>query len=237
MKVRMGPADTRSTPLSVRHAAFAAALLAFTAGFVDTCGFIALFGLFTAHVTGNFVLIGAVAAGQGHGLLAKLLALPVFIAVVALAHFAAGRGGPGSARTLLLTQAALLALCIAFGTIAAPIQSPDVPLAVLTGMTAVAAMAVQNAASRGVFANLAPTTVMTGNVTQLTIDLVDLFTGVITDRAATVVRIRKTWPAVVVFTAGSAAGAFAFTAVGFSGLAVPIIAVLTLVVQLRASTH
>jgi uncharacterized membrane protein YoaK (UPF0700 family) len=33
--------------------------LAFVAGFLDTCGFVALFGLFSAHVTGNFVLLGA----------------------------------------------------------------------------------------------------------------------------------------------------------------------------------
>ena len=59
-------------------------LLAFTGGFVDTLGFVALFGLFTAHVTGNFVLIGAAMAGDGHaGVVGKLLALPTFVIGVA----------------------------------------------------------------------------------------------------------------------------------------------------------
>jgi uncharacterized membrane protein YoaK (UPF0700 family) len=34
-------------------------LLSFTAGFVDTASFLGLEGLFTAHVTGNFVTLGA----------------------------------------------------------------------------------------------------------------------------------------------------------------------------------
>ena len=36
--------------------------LGFLAGYADTLGFLALFGLFTAHVTGNFILIGAALA-------------------------------------------------------------------------------------------------------------------------------------------------------------------------------
>jgi len=34
-------------------------LLSFDGGFVDTAGFLGLQGLFTAHVTGNFVTLGA----------------------------------------------------------------------------------------------------------------------------------------------------------------------------------
>src|ERR1700752_713576 len=57
-------------------------LLSINAGYVDTAGFLALQGLFTAHVTGNFVTLGASLALGTSGAIAKLLALPVFCAVV-----------------------------------------------------------------------------------------------------------------------------------------------------------
>ena len=57
-------------------------LLSLTAGYVDTAGFLALQGLFTAHVTGNFVTLGASLALGTSGAIAKLLALPTFCAVV-----------------------------------------------------------------------------------------------------------------------------------------------------------
>lgn len=51
---------------------------------LDTLGFLALSGLFIAHVTGNFVTLGAAAAlGLGDAL-SKLLALPVSCLVVFL---------------------------------------------------------------------------------------------------------------------------------------------------------
>src|SRR6201994_4766303 len=58
-----------------------ALLLSLNAGFVDTAGFLALQGLFTAHVTGNFVTLGASLVLGTSGAVAKLLALPVFCAV------------------------------------------------------------------------------------------------------------------------------------------------------------
>jgi len=42
----------------VGRAVGATATLSFVGGFVDVVGFIALFGLFTAHVTGNFIMLG-----------------------------------------------------------------------------------------------------------------------------------------------------------------------------------
>src|ERR1700760_962156 len=61
-------------------------LLSLNAGYVDTAGFLALQGLFTAHVTGNFVTLAAALVLGTSGVLAKLLALPVFCAVVIFAR-------------------------------------------------------------------------------------------------------------------------------------------------------
>ena len=67
-----------------------AALLSFNGGFVDTVGLLGLSGLFVAHVTGNFVTLGAALVLGSHGILNKILALPEFIAVIALARLAGG---------------------------------------------------------------------------------------------------------------------------------------------------
>src|SRR5436305_14006063 len=85
-------------------------VLAFTSGYVDTLGFVGLFGLFTAHVTGNFILIGSELARPTHGVLLKLLAFPAFIvAVIAARLVVLGVQGRGreAAPYLLGLQAAL----------------------------------------------------------------------------------------------------------------------------------
>jgi uncharacterized membrane protein YoaK (UPF0700 family) len=202
------------------------ALLAFTAGFVDTTGFIALFGLFTAHVTGNFVLIGAAIAGSHAGILGKLLALPMFVlAVAATRWFVLGREARGhdATRPVLAAQTVFLALFLAAGAAAPPFWSGDAPLAILAGMLGVTAMAIQNAAARTVFASLAPTTVMTGNVTQVVIDLVDM-AALRTDTGHARGRLRKMLPAVVAFAFGALAGALGYVLVGFWCLLAPIVA-------------
>src|SRR5258705_2846898 len=154
--------------------------LGFTAGYVDTVGFVALFGLFTAHVTGNFVLIGSELAQPTHGVLLKFLAFPAFIVGVAVSRLLALRMDhhERSLRaSLLALQCALLAACMLCAWRAQPIVDASAPWVLATGMLGAAAMGVQNAAARLAFSDLAPTTVMTGNVTQIVIDLVDLMRG------------------------------------------------------------
>jgi uncharacterized membrane protein YoaK (UPF0700 family) len=199
--------------------------LAFVAGFVDTCGFVALFGLFSAHVTGNFVLLGASLIQPHAGVLAKLLALPIFMVAVAGTRLFLIRSGVTRAavRGVLAAELAFLGLFLVTGVAATPVVEADALLAVLAGLLAVAAMGVQNAASRTVFAALSPTTVMTGNVTQVVIDSVDfLASSNRADKTAARARIAKFAPPVIAFTLGAGAGALGFGVGGFWCLVVPI---------------
>lgn len=226
------PGEAPPSPQLVRRIG---AALAFVAGFVDTVGFIALFSLFTAHVTGNFVVIGASLVNNGSGLLTKLLALPVFVLSVAIAHLvmaARMRAGRPSHIVALVAQAVLLALFMALGLAAGPFQHGDAPLAMLTGLVGVAAMGIQNAASRVPFKDFTPTTVMTGNTTQLVMDLVD----VVRSRdvpAATTGRLGKTWPVVLGFVLGAAGGALGIAHLGFACLAVPVLVLIALALWWR----
>lgn len=209
-------------------------LMAFAAGFVDTCGFVALFGLFTAHVTGNFVLIGAALANPRPGFLAKLFAFPVFILAVAATQaflHRCKRIGRDPVRRLLLGQACFLALFLGLGVWASPVRDADAPLTILIGMFGVAAMAIQNVASRTVFAGHAPTTVMTGNVTQTVMDAVEVAFGA--EAAPAMSRLKKMLPPVIGFMVGAIAGGLGFAQFGFWCLTAPLLAILYVAWQRR----
>jgi uncharacterized membrane protein YoaK (UPF0700 family) len=192
------------------------------AGYVDTVGYVALFGVFTAHVTGNFVLLGAELAKPGSGVMIKLLVFPAFIVAVAVATLLVRwteRRDLSSERCLLALQALLMIGFMAAGLAAEPLSNPDSGKALLAGMLGAAAMGVQNAAARLLYAKLSPSTVMTGNVTQLVIECVKGLAGA---AEGTGERVRKLlWP-VVAFGLGAIAGALGFVGVGFFVLLVPI---------------
>ena len=209
---------------------FIAALLTFNGGFVDAAGYFGLQGLFTAHVTGNFVTLGAAIVFGTQGIIIKTLALPEFVAVIMLARVAGallrarGMAPPAVLQLMLGLKVALLLaffiLCVTLG----PFADTDSPGALAAGFAGVAAMAVQNAAQRVHLANLPPTTIMTGNTTQAALDAVDLLHGVPPDQRDQVrTRFARTAAGMVAFAAGCAAAAALYAWVGLYCLALPVL--------------
>jgi len=205
------------------------AVLSTTAGAVDVIGFLALGGLFTAHISGNLCVVAAHYSTGGFSRVGPLLSVPVFIAVLGVVTLAFGRvekGSEGSRRALLVLHAALLAACLGLGVGLGPFPDPDSPVAVLVGMLGVAAMATQNALVRLALKDVPSTAVMTTNITQLAIDLATLARnrGEHDDVARARRRARMTFPCVVGFTGGCAAGAVMEVYVGLWALALPVVA-------------
>jgi uncharacterized membrane protein YoaK (UPF0700 family) len=201
-------------------------LLSFNGGFVDAAGFIGLQGLFTAHVTGNFVTLGAALVFGTKGVVAKLIALPEFIGVVAIARLAGAvltaRGLP-TLRILLATKVVFLLLFFVLAVSLGPFSNSDTAAALVTAFAGIAAMATQNAAQRLHLGHLPPTTIMTGNTTQATLDAIDLLTGVNGERGASVrARFRRMFGSIASFAAGCAVAAFLYAEIGFWCLAVPV---------------
>lgn len=200
-------------------------LLSFNGGFVDTAGYLALQGLFAAHVTGNFVTFGASLAQGTSGAVAKLLALPVFCVVVILARLLRHRlmslGLPIfetliGLKLILLVAAA--ALAIAYGPFADGNRTP----AIATGMTLVAAMALQNAIHRVHLAKSPPSTLMTGTSTQMMLDIADLLGGASKEERATLrVRLSDMSASVGLFAVGCGLGALAILWVNMFAFIIP----------------
>ncbi len=211
-------------------------ILAAIAGFVDTLSFVALFGLFTAHVTGNFVLIGAGLAGYGRGIFLKLIVFPAFVGGVVfsslLVRSLSERHARQGARLLHAVQAVLMfGFCVA-GVWAMPVSQPDSLPAVVAGILGGIAMGVQNAHSRLIQRPGVPNTVMTGNVTQAVLDVVDMLSAGTADsvRAAARARFAKMMPAIAAFAIGAVAGALGFRYAGFWALLGPACALAWLAV-------
>ncbi|QNB08022.1 DUF1275 domain-containing protein [Herbaspirillum frisingense] len=205
--------------------------LAFLAAYVDTLGFIALFGLFTAHVTGNFILIGSALADTSQmSILLKFLAFPAFIIGVAVGRLLIAAIQRRNGRALgwsLVLQLLLLIGFMVCGMAAAPVQSPTAGWVMASGLLGTASMGVHSAISRLLLAHLAPTSLMTGNVTQVVIDVVDMLRGA-SDAGTTERCIKFVWP-VLSFGVGAIAAAFAYHAIGFAALVVPVLILVALI--------
>lgn len=202
-------------------------LLSFNAGFVDTTGFLGLQGLFTAHVTGNFVTLGAALVFGTQGIIAKLIALPEFLIVIVLVRLIGTALTTRRLPTSRLVLAAEVALLLAFFLLAVefgPFPDSDSPTALITGFTGVAAMAIQNTIQRVHLAGFPPTTIMTGNTTQAALDAVDLIRGVNRKQGVAIrARLAGILSGIFYFALGCAAAAGLYFLFGFWSLAVPVV--------------
>jgi uncharacterized membrane protein YoaK (UPF0700 family) len=156
------------------------ALLSVIAGMVDLTGFLTLGNLFTAHITGNLVVVGALVVRRGRINPPQILAIPVFILAVSaiwLVAKASGRRGPELRRLLLLIQFLLLTSLLIFSVITRPSADPHGPMAGVAAMIAVSAMACQFALLRLTLPVAPSTAVMTGNLTNSVLALLDVVSG------------------------------------------------------------
>lgn len=188
-------------------------LLTFNGGYVDTAGFLALQGLFTAHVTGNFVTIAASLLLGTTGLVVKLAALPVFCGVVLTCRLLSSwwqrRGAAGLARLLAL-HTGLLALGCALTIRALPAADVDAAPVLLAGLLLVAGMAVQNALHKTHLTAGPPSTLMTGTTTQAVVDVADMLGGVASPEVKARARVMGLQIVVFALGCGAAAAALAW---------------------------
>lgn len=146
-------------------------LLSFVAGYADTATFICANRLFSAHVTGNFVVfVYSMLANPHSSVWLNLFAFPVFIIAVAVSSSIVSYSKyPGK---VLRLEAILI---LAAGAIAAILRLTNVEntsFIFLLAMIIVFAMGLQNGFGKLYpYTTYSATTIMTGNVTQITLDL------------------------------------------------------------------
>ena len=218
-----------------RSAFLLPALLSMTAGAVDVISFLALGGLFTAHITGNLVILAAHYITGRFGEIAPLLSVPVFVLVLGVITAVFVRKPiPFVRRALLVLQAVLVASFLGFGVGFGPFADPNSCMAVFVGMLGVAAMATQNAVVRLALPRHPITAVVSPNATQLAVDLAMLARCFLQPTNVSEIRSRAavTTLAVLGFVVGVVAGSILEIHFGLWSLTFPcLLAVLAIPVS------
>jgi uncharacterized membrane protein YoaK (UPF0700 family) len=215
-------------------------VLSFVAGYVDSCTYLALFGVFVAQVTGSFVIAGTQLARSEPGAVAKLLAIPSFflagMAVAVLVHSLRERPRAGLALSLGV-ECLLLIGFLAAALAGMPFPGPDAPSAIVALVLGIAAMGAQSALVRLLMRGVASTNVMTTNTTLLAINAAEMLLSWIERRKAgpseaSNARYRQArrelaalLPLGLGFLAGTAFGAVAYITVGLPCLLLAILPV------------
>jgi uncharacterized membrane protein YoaK (UPF0700 family) len=146
-------------------------VLSGVAGFCDTATFVAGDNIFSAHVTGNFIVFAAqVVFGRDELAWIKLITFPVFVTAIITGGWLAEKKA-SNRYFILLVEGVLLVIC-GGGAFFSHYYYQQMDLTYWIVMMVVVAMGLQNAFGK-LFAKEThgPTTMMTGNVTQASLDL------------------------------------------------------------------
>ncbi len=234
------PYPSSHTPDVVRLQVRLPPLLSMVAGMTDVIGYVSL-KLFTAHVTGNLVVIAALLVRGGPPNMTQILAVPVFIVAVAAVWLIAkvsDARGPALARLLLLVQFLLLTCVLIFSVIYDPAANPRGLIAGVAAMVAVSTMACQFALMRLALPVAPSTAVMTGNLTNSVLSLLDTLSGSDPLMEGANERLKKTLRLVVGFFAGCIAGAAAVSWLRDWAWSLPVIlAAAAVALQCAPSMH
>jgi uncharacterized membrane protein YoaK (UPF0700 family) len=201
------------------------ALLSFVAGYVDSCTFLTLFGLYVAQLTGSFVLAGTEAVVHDSAAPIKLLAIPMFwlagAVTTVMVRLARARERSALPATLAL-EAALLAGLFVSWLVGAPLTERGAPAVLCASLFGLAAMGVQSALVRLLAKGCPSTNVMTTNTTLLAVDVTELAmtwrarrqapgdAAIAAEYAAISERFARLWPIVLGFLVGTISGAVAY---------------------------
>lgn len=202
-------------------------LLTIVGGAIDTIGFIALFGFFTAHVTGNLVLAGAAWVKGGPGIWIKLGAIPLFILSVAITKYWIDRSTRKHTTLsyLFLGEAIFLTGFMLAGLYFEPFKDANSVAVAITGGLGLIALAIRNTSSKTLIKHISPSTMMTGNTTQLGIDISNYLRNKTNDNKQ---KLQHSLSIVIGFVVGAFLGAFLYVYLDFWSVAFFILPVLYL---------
>jgi len=193
-------------------------MLAAVAGYCDTATFVAGDNIFSAHVTGNFITFAyQMVTGAPINAWIKLLTFPVFI----IAVMAGGRLSvkAENKNKILLIEALILIIAGAL-SLAWHLEKDKVTM-YITVMLVVFALGLQNAYGK-LFSKEThgPTTMMTGNVTQASLDFGALLAGKFS-AADALASFKKQMTTIMGFLIGCVLGALVAREYGLASILLP----------------
>lgn len=203
---------------------FVTLVLTIIAGYCDSITFVAADKIFSAHVTGNFIVFAyqMIKGAEGDAWI-KLLTFPIFMLSVMAGGWISARFS--NRHFLLLCEGGILLLAGAIAYSLGYIDNGEItwPMYLVT-MIVVFAMGLQNAFGK-LFAKdtYGPTTMMTGNVTQFSLDLRGWLTKGFAEPGY-LAGLKKGLITLGGFLLGCILGAYAGKAFGLTGILLPGVA-------------